>query len=164
MFFDLRDRTGLVQVVATPSVENAARIRNEYVVALKGLVKERPDHMKNDKLPHGLGDIEIEAVEITILNESVELPLAVGTDGYEIGEEVRMKNRYLDLRRTRMTNNLRNRHKVNQFIRNYLTEDGFVEVETPYLTKSTPEGARDYLVPSRLHAGELYALPQSPQQ
>lgn len=163
-FIDLRDYTGTVQVVLGGSLPDADRIRAEYVVSLKGTVKPRPASMVNDKLPNKLGYIEVEATEVNILNASAALPMAVGTDGYEIGEEVRMKYRYLDLRRPRMQNNLRSRYQVLKFMRDFLTDKGFVEVETPNLSKSTPEGARDYLVPSRLHPGKFYALPQSPQQ
>jgi aspartyl-tRNA synthetase len=163
-FIDVRDYTGTVQVVLGGALPEADKVRVEYVVSVRGTVKERPASMVNDTLPNRLGHYEIEASVLTILNASAALPLAVTTDGYEIGEEVRMKYRYLDLRRPRLQKNLRTRHAVLTFIRTFLTKQGFVEVETPYLSKSTPEGARDYLVPSRVQPGKFYALPQSPQQ
>ncbi len=163
-FIDVRDYTGTVQVFLSGSLLEADRVRSEYVVTVKGLVKKRPAAMVNEELPDQLGLYEVEAKELVILNASTTLPLAVTTDGMEIGEEVRMKYRYLDLRRPRMQKNLRSRYRIVKFIRDYLGEKGFVEIETPNLSKSTPEGARDYLVPSRLHPGKFYALPQSPQQ
>lgn len=165
IFIDLRDRTGLVQVVFAPGVEgdDASGLRLEYVVGITGLVKKRPVSMVNDKIPTGA--FEIEAKKLTIVSEATEgLPISVDTDGYEINEEMRMKYRYLDLRRERMQKNLIARSKIIKYIRDFLTEKGFIEIETPVLSKSTPEGARDYLVPSRVHPGEFYALPQSPQQ
>jgi aspartyl-tRNA synthetase len=160
VFVDLRDRTGLVQVVMAP--EQAGQIHSEDVVSITGKVKERPAKLQNQKLP--TGSIEIEAQEVGLISKSIELPFPIDTDGYEIKEEARLKYRYLDIRRERMTRNLRTRSKVNTFIRNFLAEEGFVEVETPILTKTTPEGARDFIVPSRLQKGNFYALPQSPQQ
>jgi aspartyl-tRNA synthetase len=118
--------------------------------------------MQNSKIENG--DLEIEAVDLVILNSSEALPIDISDNGYDIGEEHRLKYRYLDLRRSRLQRNLRKRHEVILFMRNYLDKNGFVEIETPILTKSTPEGARDYVVPSRLHHGKFYALPQSPQQ
>lgn len=161
VFIDLRDRTGLVQVVFVNS-EQAKDLRSEWVVEITGLVKERPANLVNPKLP--TGKIEIEAREVKILSKAAELPFEVETDGLALNEEIRLKYRYLDLRRPRMTNNLRVRYKVLSFIREFLGKEGFVEIETPILTKATPEGARDFLVPSRLRPGCFYALPQSPQQ
>ena len=161
-FIDLRDRTGIAQIVFTPQIQEAAGLRLEYVIKVTGIVKKRPPAMVNDKIP--TGKYEIDAKELEVLNSSRELPMPVDTDGYEISEEVRLKYRYLDLRRERLKNNLIARHKVVKFIRDFLSDRGFIEIETPILTKSTPEGARDYLVPSRLQKGTFYALPQSPQQ
>lgn len=132
------------------------------MVKLTGVVKERPEKMKNDKIV--TGGIEFEVLKIEIINESISHPIDVYGDGKDIGEEIRLENRYLDLKRPRMQNNLKQRALVSKFIRDYLYDKGFLEIETPYLTKSTPEGARDFLVPSRLGSGLFYALPQSPQQ
>ena len=166
VFFDVRDRGGLVQVVFSSEVpkayEAAQAVKSEWVVEIEGTVQERPENLKNPNL--ATGDIEILAEKLTVLSEAKTLPLPTDTNGYEIGEETRLKYRYLDLRRTRLQRNLKMRHQGTQFIRNFLVDEGFVEVETPILTKSTPEGARDYLVPSRLYPGKFYALPQSPQQ
>ncbi|MEK7181470.1 MAG: aspartate--tRNA ligase [Patescibacteria group bacterium] len=162
VFIDLRDRSGLVQVVFGPEMKEAGSLRGEYVIKLTGKVAKRPEKLVNEKIP--TGSYEIQATGLEILNPSAELPMPLDTDGYEIGEETRMKYRYLDIRRERVKNNLIVRHKVTKYIRDYLSERGFVEVETPYLSKSTPEGARDYLVPSRIQKGDFYALPQSPQQ
>ncbi len=162
VFIDLRDRSGLAQVVFGPGVAAASDLRLEYVVRVKGEVKKRPPAMVNDKVP--LGEYEVSAKELTILSVSAPLPFPVDTDGYEIDEEVRMKYRYLDLRRERMKRNLVLRNKVTRLVRDYMEEHGFVEVETPTLTKTSPEGARDFLVPSRMHPGKFYALPQAPQQ
>ena len=162
IFIDLRDRSGLAQVVLTPQIKDASDLRLEYVVEIIGKVKERPVSMVNNDQPNGA--YEIEATALRILNKSEPVPFPIDTDGYEQSEDLRMKYRYLDLRRERMRRNLKAKHEASQFIRNYLTEKGFWEVETPILTKSTPEGARDFLVPSRLQKGKFYALPQSPQQ
>jgi len=163
IFVDLRDRGGLVQVVLNPAVlPQAQELRLEYVVNITGLVKPRPPAMVNERLPNG--KYEVEAKRLEIVNAAAALPISVDTDGSEINEESRMKYRYLDLRRERMQRNLRLRHETAQFMRRYLTERGFIEIETPILTKTTPEGARDFLVPSRLQPGKFYALPQSPQQ
>ena len=161
IFIDLRDRTGLVQVVFV-GIEEAKSLRPEWVVEIKGLVKERPQNLINPKII--TGSIEIEAKELKVLARCGELPFDLESDGLAINEEVRLKYRYLDLRRPRMANNLRTRHKVIKLMRGFLDERGFVEIETPILTKATPEGARDFLVPSRLRPGSFYALPQSPQQ
>ncbi len=166
IFIDLRDRSGTVQVVFTPSFNNALEISKtlhpEWVVEIEGKVNKRPEKMINTDIK--TGEIEIEAERITILSESKPLPFSVETAGIEINEETRLKYRYLDLRRERLAFNIRKRYQTLQFFRNRLEKEGFIEVETPILTKSTPEGARDFLVPSRFIPGEFYALPQSPQQ
>lgn len=162
IFIDLRDRTGLLQVVFTPQIKDAQELRLEYVIKVSGLVKKRPDNMVNDKLAGGY--LEVEAKSLEILSRADALPIPVDSNGYEVDEEVRMKYRYLDLRRERMKNNLLLRHKVTNLVRQYLNERNFVEIETPMLTKTSPEGARDFLVPSRLQPGKFYALPQAPQQ
>jgi aspartyl-tRNA synthetase len=162
VFIDLRDRTGILQVVLGSNVAGASDLRLEYVVKIKGKVQKRPPNMVNDKVP--TGHYELSATELEIVNPSEALPISVDTDGYEINEEMRLKYRYLDLRRERLAHNLAFRHKLITFIRKFLDERGFLEVETPNLTRSTPEGARDYLVPSRIQKGDFYALPQSPQQ
>ncbi len=165
VFIDLRDRSGVMQVVfspKTPGYEEAQKLRNEWVVRITGLVKERPEKMVNPDIP--TGKVELEPTALEILNASETPPLPLDTDGYEIGEETRMEYRYLDLRRPRLATNIAARHQAMLFARNWLSEQGFLEIETPVLTKSTPEGARDYVVPSRLYPGSFYALPQSPQQ
>ncbi|MBI4062539.1 aspartate--tRNA ligase [Candidatus Gottesmanbacteria bacterium] len=159
MFLDLRDRSGIVQLVSTKDVADA---RPEDVIEVVGLVKERPASMVNPKIDSG--SVEVEVKSLNVVSKAHELPFPIDTDGYEINEEVRLKYRYLDMRRPRMNRNLRLRSRVTTFIRNYLTEQDFVEIETPILTKTTPEGARDFIVPSRLQKGKFYALPQSPQQ
>jgi len=158
VFIDIIDSTGILQVVSKTEVG----LRLNDVVEVKGKIAERPVNMTNSDLE--TGKIELQAEKLTILNKAETTPFELNTDGYEINEELRMKYRYLDLRRQRLQKNLRKRHEVNQFIRNFLTKEGFVEIETPILTKSTPEGARDFVVPSRLQKGKFYALPQSPQQ
>jgi len=166
LFIDLRDISGILQVVFVPSnkevYELAQTLRPEWVIEIVGQIVKRPDNMINDKIETGLVEMSVES--LTVLSEAETLPFPIDGDGYEIGEEVRMKYRYLDLRRQRMKNNLIVRHKVIQFARNFLSQEGFTEIETPMLTKSTPEGARDYIVPSRQSPGKFYALPQSPQQ
>src|SRR3990172_7856583 len=159
VFFDLRDRSGLVQVVAQNLTTN---LKQESVVAVTGEVKERPEKLINPNL--ATGKVEVAADKVEVITTAGELPLPVDGDGHDIDESVRLKYRYLDLRRPRMNRNLRLRAKAVKFIRDFLTERDFVEVETPVLTKTTPEGARDFLVPSRLKPGKFYALPQSPQQ
>ena len=165
IFVDLRDRDGLTQIVFSPDIapaahENAHILRSEYVLAVKGKVRPRPDGMVNANMV--TGQIEIVAYEWKLLNTSKTPPFPI-EDRSDAGENLRLTWRYLDLRRPRMQANLRLRHKVSQAARCYLDDNGFTEVETPVLTKSTPEGARDFLVPSRLNNGEFYALPQSPQ-
>lgn len=159
VFIDLRDRTGTVQVVGG---EDFKVLSEEDVVYIKGLVKKRPDKMVNEKIK--TGTIEIEAKELKILNKTKTLPLPVNTDGHDIDEEVRLKYRYLDIRRPRMYKNLALRSKFIDLIRQYLFAKEFLEIETPILSETTPEGARDFIVPSRLQPGKFYALPQSPQQ
>jgi len=166
VFIDLRDMSGTVQMVALPNHAEAHAqaqlVRSEWVLTVKGKVNARPERMVN--VDEQNGSIEIEALEVAVLNTSETPPFDVTTDGTEIGEEMRLKYRYLDLRRPRMQKNLRIRHRIIKMIRDLLDAQGFIEVETPILTKSTPEGARDYIVPSRLDKGKFYALPQSPQQ
>ena len=165
IFIDLRDRSGICQVVFAGNKELSKRadiLRAEWVVKIIGTVNRRPENMINPDLL--TGEYEVLAEDLEVLTQAKTVPFDLGTDGYEVGEDVRMKYRYLDLRRPRLQKNLRNRAKVTKFIRDFLTSRSFVEVETPILSKSTPEGARDYLVPSRLYHGDFYALPQSPQQ
>jgi len=167
IFIDVRDETGKVQAVFNPKVAedthaSAQELRSEWVVMLRGEVKKRPESMVNADEPNGA--LEFVAHKLTILNEATTPAFDITTDGTEVGEENRLAYRYLDLRRARMQKNIRMRHALTHEIRSYLSERGFVEVETPILTKSTPEGARDYVVPSRLERGNFYALPQSPQQ
>ncbi len=165
IFIDLRDRSGLVQLVFVPENEIlyrlANKLRSEWVIEAVGKVNERPGGMENEKIP--TGGIEIEVSQLKVLNESKIPPFEI-TETKGINEELRLKYRYLDLRQERMRKNLVLRHKVIKLIRNFMDRQGFIEIETPILTKSTPEGARDFLVPSRLHPGEFYALPQAPQQ
>ena len=166
LFIDLRDRSGVLQVVFTPDkkalYEEAEKLRPEWVVAVTGKVNARPEKMVNSNIE--TGRIELVAEKLEVLNEAKALPIDVLGGGVDIGEESRMKYRYLDLRRPRMQKNIRNRDKVIVFFRDYLHGKDFVEIETPELSKTTPEGARDYLVPSRIYPGKFYALPQSPQQ
>lgn len=158
-FIDFRDRTGVVQVVGG---EELLPLHPEDVVEITGLVKSRGERYINSKVP--LGGIEVEVQTIKLISKAQTPPFPLSTDGYEIDEEIRLKYRYLDLRRERMLRNLTLRHKVILAIRQFLNEHDFLEIETPLLTKTTPEGARDFLVPSRLQKSKFYALPQSPQQ
>jgi aspartyl-tRNA synthetase len=164
IFLDLRDRSGITQVVVDEKVgaahDKADAARPEYVVAVKGHVRRRGAGLENPNMP--TGEIEVVADELLLLNESKTPPFSPAEDAIA-NEEVRLKYRYLDLRRTEMQKNFALRSRVAMAIRNYLVGEGFLEIETPFMTRSTPEGARDYLVPSRVHAGEFYALPQSPQ-
>src|SRR3972149_1013077 len=160
-FLDLRDRSGLVQAVDLTG-EAFKKIGNEYVLKVGGFTKSRPEKMIHPKIV--TGTIEIEIKDIEVISTSLESPFPLDTDGYDINEESRIKYRYLDLRRPRMLKNMLIRSEVTSFIRNFLKDRGFIEVETPILTKTTPEGARDFIVPSRLQPGKFYALPQSPQQ
>jgi aspartyl-tRNA synthetase len=165
IFVDLRDRAGIVQAVVNPSnataFEVASGLHDEYVVEIHGVVQQRPAGSENPRLP--TGDIEVHADELTVLNPCLPLPFPVAEEA-QVDERVRLQYRYIDLRRPRMARNLVLRHKVIKYIRDFLSEQGFLEIETPILANPTPEGARDYLVPSRLHPGSFYALPQSPQQ
>lgn len=165
IFIDLRDRYGITQVVfdaASPDVHAVAEeARSEYVLQVRGLVRSRPVDAFNPDL--ATGEIEISALSASVLNPARTTPLYIAKEGGE-DEALRLKYRYLDLRRERMQRNIILRHRVIKFMRDFLDTEGFVEIETPILIKSTPEGARDYLVPSRVHPGEFYALPQSPQQ
>ena len=161
IFIGLRDNAGIVQIVVEPesaAFADAERLRNEYCVRIKGTVRMRPESQWNESM--ATGKIELVADEVELLNASAPMPLLM-TD--EDGEETRLRYRYLDLRRPRMQHNMRIRSKLNQSIHRHLDSHGFSEFETPILTKATPEGARDYLVPSRVNAGQFYALPQSPQ-
>lgn len=159
VFIDLRDREGITQLVFSEELANTiTEVRNEYILEVKGIVVERKD--KNPKLP--TGDIEIKVSDVKIINSAETTPLIIANETDAL-EDTRLKYRYLDLRRDCIKNNLILRHKVTMLIRNYLSDLGFLEIETPILCKSTPEGARDYLVPSRISKGEFYALPQSPQ-
>ena len=165
VFIDLRDRAGIIQVVFNPEFspqahEKASALRNEYVIAVKGKVSERPKGTENPELK--TGQLEVRVNELYILSESNPPPFPIDEDG-EVAENLRLRYRYLDLRRPRMQRNLILRHRAAGCVRAYLHSHGFLEIETPFLTKSTPEGARDYLVPSRVNPGQFYALPQSPQ-
>ncbi|KKQ98441.1 MAG: Aspartyl-tRNA synthetase [Candidatus Woesebacteria bacterium GW2011_GWB1_39_12] len=157
-FIDLRDRSGKLQCVGN----NLPKVTVESVIEVIGKVTDRPEKLINQNLDTGKVEVQIE--ELSLVSSASEIPIPLDTDGYDIEEEVRMKYRYLDLRRRRMARNLRIRSKVANFMRRWLLERDFVEIETPILTKTTPEGARDFLVPSRLQRGKFYALPQSPQQ
>ena len=166
-FFDLRDRSGIIQITINPdlpkeTLETIANIRFEWVLQIEGTVHKRPAGMENPKM--ATGEIEIIAKNITVLNPSRTLPFMVSGENDLPDENTRLKYRYLDLRRERMTRNMILRHKVIKFMRDYLDKEGFIEIETPIMFKATPEGARDYLVPSRIYPGQFYALPQSPQQ
>ncbi len=165
LFIDLRDRSGIVQTVFNPdfsgeALQIADRARNEYVLAVKGKVVERDAETYNANIP--TGEIEVQVTEIEVMNPAKNPPFFI-EDGIEIDESIRLKYRYLDLRRPEMQQTLLLRSKAAKVFRDFLDEQGFIDVETPILTKSTPEGARDYLVPSRVHPGEFFALPQSPQ-
>lgn len=165
IFIDLRDRSGIVQVMFNADEENdlltiAEKLRAEYVVEIEGQVVERLEGAINPKML--TGEIEIEATSLKILNASKTPPFEI-KDEINVADDIRLKYRYLDLRRERMQNNILLRHQVTKSVRNFLDNDDFIDIETPYLTKSTPEGARDYLVPSRVHPGKFFALPQSPQ-
>ncbi len=166
-FFDLRDRYGIVQVTINPTLsketlDRVANVRFEWVLQVTGVVQKRPDGMANPKME--TGEIEVIAQSIEVLNPAKTLPMMVSDDTDLPDENTRLKYRYLDLRREKMSRNMILRHRVIKFMRDYLDQRNFIEVETPILFKATPEGARDYLVPSRIHAGQFYALPQSPQQ
>lgn len=165
IFIDIRDREGITQVVFNPGLNpeahsKAKELRSEYVMAVKGTVSERPEGTVNKNL--GTGEVEVLANELDILNEAKTPPFPI-EDNVNIAEEVRLKYRYLDLRRPSLQSKLILRHNLMKTVRDYMSGEGFLEIETPVLTKSTPEGARDYLVPSRVNLGKFYALPQSPQ-
>jgi aspartyl-tRNA synthetase len=166
VFIDLRDRSGVLQCVLVPQQDQAymaaADVRPEWVVELIGKVVKRPENMVNKNI--ATGEVELAVEHMTVISKAQTLPFDISTDGKEVNEEVRMKYRYLDLRRPRLQRNIMMRQKVTNFVRNFFTNEGFIEIETPTLTKSTPEGSRDFVVPSRLHPGKFYALPQSPQQ
>ncbi|MEW5693546.1 MAG: aspartate--tRNA ligase, partial [Candidatus Hydrogenedentota bacterium] len=165
VFIDLRDRSGIVQIVFSQETSKTAhteshKLRSEYVIAVKGKVRRRPEETLNPDLP--TGEVEVYVTELELLNVS-QTPAFTLEETDEVNEDLRLKYRFLDLRRSKMFNNLYIRHKICQATRRYFDEQGFIEVETPFLTKSTPEGARDFLVPCRLNPGTFYALPQSPQ-
>lgn len=165
IFIDLRDREGIIQVVFNPEEskqawEVADQCRSEFVVEIQGVVIKRDEKSINPKMK--TGEFEVKGEAITILNSAKTPPFSI-EDAQNISDEVRLKYRYMDLRRPKMTQNLMLRHRLTKSVRNFLDENDFLDIETPYLAKSTPEGARDYLVPSRVHAGHFYALPQSPQ-
>ena len=165
IFVDLRDREGITQVVFNPIVDKkihakAHAIRSEYVLAVRGKVENRPADMINSKLK--TGEIEVSVTELKILNTAKAPPFLI-EDEIDASETIRLKYRHLDLRRSEMQKNLILRHQVTIAVRKYFDRQGFLDLETPFLTRSTPEGARDYLVPSRVNPGEFYALPQSPQ-
>ncbi len=168
IFIDLRDRFGVAQIVINPAsvpadvFKRAESLRGEFVVQVKGAVRLRPEGMHNPKM--ATGDVEVGVVELQVLNPAKTPPFMIDSEGRDIDENLRLKYRYLDLRRERMQRNLILRHRFTKFIRDYLDARGFLEIETPILFKTTPEGARDYLVPSRVYPGTFYALPQSPQQ
>ncbi len=159
-FIDLKDRTGIIQVVGQGDKLSSLRI--ESVIEVTGKVKKRPENLVNPDIDTGA--VELDLKDVKLLSASQELPLPISSSGYDINEDVRLKHRYLDLRRPRLTQNMRLRSQVTTYIRNWLVDKDFVEIDTPILTKTTPEGARDFLVPSRLQPGNFYALPQSPQQ
>lgn len=164
-FIDLRDRWGITQIVFNPEAhaglhQQSTRLRSEFVIQVKGNVQARPEGTVNEKIPTGA--IEVHVSEMKLLNKSETPPIDVA-DESQVGEELRLKYRFLDLRRRGMMRNLDLRYRITKIVRDYLDQNEFLEIETPYLTKSTPEGARDFLVPSRLHPGTFYALPQSPQ-
>lgn len=166
IFIDLRDRTGVVQIVFNPEISEEAlaiaeRVRSEYVLDITGKVVEHELDTVNPNVP--TGKIEIIVETVTIINAAKNPPFLIEDKSEEVSEDVRLKYRYLDLRRPALFNTIKMRHNVTKSMRNFLDENGFLDIETPILTKSTPEGARDYLVPSRVHDGEFYALPQSPQ-
>ena len=168
VFLDMRDRSGIIQVVIVPNEldDNSKTlidsIRPEYVLSITGIVQKRGEKQINSEMP--TGTVEILAKNIEVLSSAQTPPFEIDNEEKFVNEELRLKYRYLDLRKERMKKNMIMRHKIIHYLRNYLDAQGFLEIHTPLLTKSTPEGARDFLVPSRLHPGEFYALPQSPQQ
>lgn len=166
IFLDIRDVTGIIQAVVSPDnpegYKVAKKLRPEFVVEVTGQISQRPEKLINSNLE--TGSVEMQIKNLVILNEAITPPFEIDKDSKGINEDLRLKYRYLDLRSERMRKNMILRHKCNQFVRNFLTENGFYEIETPFISKSTPEGARDFLVPSRKQPGKFYALPQSPQQ
>jgi aspartyl-tRNA synthetase len=165
VFMDMRDMTGLVQCVVLPAsdaIGTAKEMRTEWVLAVTGMVNKRPE--KNVKVGTVNGDIELEVKQIEVLNKAETLPFDISTDTKSINEDARLKYRYLDLRSERMQKNIRMRDKIISFFRDYMHKNDFVEIETPIMMKGTPEGSREYVVPSRLYQGKFYVLPQSPQQ
>lgn len=166
LFIDLRDRSGLLQVVFLPQeasvYEKVKNVRSEWVISITGQIVARPEKMVNAKI--STGGVELVAKDLEVLSEAQTIPFDIGTAGYEINEEVRLKYRYLDLRRDRLQKNIKARDSVISFFRDYMHKNDFVEIETPMLMKGTPEGSREYIVPSRLDKGKFYVLPQSPQQ
>ncbi len=162
IFVDLRDRTGIIQVFCSKKIDQAHKLRSEWVVEIAGQISERPESMINHD--SFLGKIEMQAEEIKVLSQAETPPFELKGDGYGLNEEIRLKYRYLDLRRPRLQRNLSARHQIFHLARCFLVENGFREVDTPILARSTPEGARDFVVPSRHYPGSFYALPQSPQQ
>ena len=166
IFIDLRDRYGITQIVFEPTYNQEAYeigkdLRSEYVISIEGKVRKRPEGTENSLIPTGMVDVMVD--KIVLLNEAKTPPFQI-KDGLDVNEDLRLKYRYLDLRRNEMQKNILLRHKMYQIARSYFDKQNFCEVETPILMKSTPEGARDFLVPSRMHKGKFYALPQSPQQ
>jgi len=165
VFMDVRDMSGLIQVVFVPgsqAYEKITEVRPEWVVSVTGKINKRPEKMVNKDLP--TGSVEMEALDIEILNSAKTPPFEIDKDTKRVDEELRLKYRYLDLRSERMAKNITLRHEIVKYMREYLYSKDFREIETPFLTKSTPEGAREYIVPARLYPGEFYVLPQSPQQ
>ncbi len=168
VFIDLRDQSGIVQIIIAPneidtdSLDVIDKIRHEFVLEVEGVVGKRPENQINKEKP--TGSIEILAKKVSILNESKTPPFEINSEEKQVNEEIRLKYRYLDLRHNRMKKNIIMRSEVLHYIRNFLFEKEFIEIQTPILSKSTPEGARDYLVPSRVHKGKFFALPQAPQQ
>jgi len=166
IFVDLRDRSGLLQLVFTPKDKSlyqlAEKLKPEWVIEVEGIVKERPEKMQNPKIE--TGKIEVLIEKLKILSEAKTLPFEINKDTKNVNEEIRLKYRYLDLRTERMKKNLFWRYKIIKYIRDFLDKKDFIEIQTPLLTKSTPEGARDFVIPARLHPGKFYALPQSAQQ
>ena len=165
VFIDFRDATGLVQGVVlpdSPALTIAKECRSEWVVEVKGVVNKRPEKMAKHDVQNGT--IELHVTDIIVLNKAETPPFDLTTNTFEVNEETRLQYRYLDLRSSRMQKNIRMRDKIIQFFREYMHNNGFIEIETPMLMKDTPEGSREYIVPSRVHQGEFYALPQSPQQ
>lgn len=166
IFLDVRDISGVIQAIAAPDnpevYEAAKKIRSEFVVEISGIISKRPEKLINPHLK--TGTVELQIKNLIIINDAQTPPFEIDRDTKEINEDLRLKYRYLDLRTERMKKNMILRHQCNQFVRNYLSNNGFYEIETPFMSKSTPEGARDFLIPSRKQPGTFYALPQSPQQ